>query len=78
MSDYFYNIIGSKILIPNNSYKRYRICLNGYNRIYVYSSRDIISLIDLLTKTKYRFIIDEEGFETVIFRKHIVKITEVK
>ncbi|WP_337227904.1 hypothetical protein [Staphylococcus succinus] len=70
-----YNIRGNKIFLPNKHYKKFRIILSNGYYVHVYDY-DLIELVDDITKRKHIFLIDEYGLQTVIFRKHIVKIKE--
>lgn len=72
-----YNIKGNKLFTPNKKYKKFRILLSNDFYVHVYDY-NLIELVDKLTERKHTFLFDEYGFQTTIFRKHIVKITEVK
>lgn len=73
-----YNIIGSEITQRNSIYDKYNITLINNEHIYINTLMRTIDIIDFLTVNKHITIFNEFGFQTTIFRKHIVKITEVK
>lgn len=73
-----YNIIGSEITQRNSIYDKYNITLINNEHIYINTLMRTIDIIDFLTVNKHITIFNEFGFQTTIFRRHIVKITEVK
>lgn len=74
-----YNIMGNEIPKENLTFSKYDITLMNNENIYIYTLMSHISVIDYLTENNsFKTICNEFGFETTIFIKHIVKITEVK
>lgn len=73
-----YNTIGNEIPEKNINFNKYDITLTNNEHVYIYTLMNQINIIDYLTENKHKTICNEFGFEIVIFRKHIVKITEVK
>lgn len=73
-----YNLIGNEIPQRNLMFDQYDITLINNEHIYIYTLMNHIDIIDFLTVNKHITIFNEFGFQTTIFRKHIVKITEVK
>lgn len=74
-----YNITGDFIfldLIKDGTYKKFKISLSNDFYVHVYDY-NLIDLVDNITMNKYTCLIDEYGLKTIIFRKHIVKITQV-
>ena len=76
-----YNIKGDFIfpdLIKDGTYNKYDITLMNNEHVYIYTLLSQIAVIQYLTVDEHRTIFNEFGFETTVFIKHIVKITEVK
>lgn len=73
-----YDLTGNQISQESSIYNSYNITLIGNNNVYVHTLMSQISVIDCLTENKHITICNEFGFKNTIFRKHIVKITEVK
>lgn len=73
-----YNLIGNEIPQRNLMFDKYDITLINNEHIYIYTLMNHIDIIDFLTVNKHITIFNEFGFQITIFRKHIVKITEVK
>lgn len=65
-------------LIRDGKYNKYCITLINNEHVYIYTPMNQIDIIYRLTKNKHKKIFDELGLETIVLRKHIVKITEVK
>lgn len=73
-----YNVMGNEITEQNLMFYKYDITLINNEHIYIHALMNQIDIIDCLTENKHITICNEFGFKTTIFRKHIVKITEVK
>ena len=73
-----YNVMGNEIPEQNYIFYKYDITLINNEHFYIYTLMNQISVIDCLTENKHITICNDFGFEITIFRKHIVKITEVK
>lgn len=58
--------------------KNFEIHLSNNDSFIVHTNKILIDVIDHFTKEKYVKIYEDGKFSEVIFRKHIVKITEVK
>lgn len=73
-----YNILGNEIPERILTFHSYDVTLTDNNNIYIHTSMNQIDVIDYLTENKNITLFDEFGVKTTIFRKHIIKIKEVK
>lgn len=58
--------------------KKFKLHLSNNDIFIFHSNKDLIDVIDSFTKEKITKIYEDGKIIEVIFRKHIVKITEVK
>ncbi|MGO3094458.1 MAG: hypothetical protein ACTIJD_11600 [Staphylococcus saprophyticus] len=58
--------------------KKFKVHLSNNDIFIFHSNKDLIDVIDSFTKEKITKIYEDGKIIEVIFRKHIVKITEVK
>lgn len=58
--------------------KKFEVHLSNNETITFHTDKNLIDVIDYFTREKYIKIYEDGKISEVIFRKHIVKITEVK
>lgn len=78
MYDNLYSIDGKQISTPRNIYRKF-IIETTHNRITTIHTRmDLVDVVELLTRHKRCILTDELGNYICLFRKHIVKVKEIK
>lgn len=75
--DIFGNFI-SPVYFEESGYNCFCILLSNTSSVFVFTKRSLIHLFDEITSKEKMFLFDSEGYETVIFKNHIVKIINVK
>ena len=76
-----YDILGnfiSPIYFEESDLNCFCISLLGTTSVFVFTDESLKDLTFSLIQSDYRELFDSEGYETVISKKHIVKITKVK